>query len=222
MEPLALCALLLFAAGPAAPSDETSDLVAAAARAQAAGDAEVAARILRARATLGRTGPVPAALEPADAAARKWASGVGPLRLFASRVGTDRVRVGVDDPAEAVDRLEVVAVGAAGAARLTRAESEAAGRNEYLLPAGSDGFVEIRAFMRARGEELLLTRTRLTAPAGLPEAPTAPAPPALDPSTPPADQDVAARDAQIGWWWFVAAGVAATLVGAAVWQETRP
>lgn len=214
---LALLALCVSGAPPGAPEDVEAALLKAAIEAQ---DPEDRTRALRARATLRLRGaPVPAELAAAATAAEGWAVSQPPLRIFASRVGEGRVRVGVEDPARAVDRLEVLTIGPEGAARLTRAESEAAGRNEYLVPPGSGARLEVRAVMRIGARTIVLRRLELEASApGLPQAPKARAAPrALTsaPSTKPPEAH------PVRWWWVVAAGIAVTLVGAAVWQETR-
>jgi len=179
-------------------------------------------RILRTWATLGASGVVPQAHREGAEQAKAWAETVGPLRVFASRVSPTRVRVGVDDPAHGVDRLDVYAIGSGGQlAQMTRAESEAAGRNEYVMPPGPARAVRVQAVMLVGGQRIVLKTVDLeAASADLPSAPkAAPAPPTPAVAAPVAP--TATHSADIPWWWIAAASVAAVLVGTAVWQETR-
>ncbi len=218
LPPIIVAILLTGAPAPSA----SGPLLQALDRPQTPPGAAESTRILRTWATLGAHGVVPQAHREGAQQAKAWAETVGPLRVFASRVSPTRVRVGVDDPAHGVDRLDVYAVGSAGQlAQMTRAESEAAGRNEYVMPPGPARAVRVQAVMLVAGQRIVLKTVDLeAASAGLPSAPkAAPAPPTPAVLAPVAPTE--AHSADIPWWWIAAASVAAVLVGTAVWQETR-
>lgn len=140
--------------------------------------------------------------------------------MYASRVSSGRIRIGVEDPAQIVERLEVFTRHRGERALLTRAGSEAAGRNEYLQGPGPARTIWVEALMRV-GADVVIVRTieLLADQAALPGAPvlqdieksTAPSPKLADSDSNPA----------VPWWWIVAVGVAAGAVGASVWQESR-
>lgn len=214
--------IVALSVSAAAQTPPPAGLWSALEQAQAASDGAEVTRILRAWATLGSPGTPPEGLRGPAEQAQAWANQEGPLRVFVSRVSPSRVRVGVDDPAHAVDRLDVFSVAADGqVAQMTRAESEAAGRNEYTMPEGPPRAVRVEALMLGSGGRIVLQTVELPAePAGLPAAPTPAAPsPAAAVLPSPVPAPTAAAD--IPWWWIAASAVAAGLVGAAVWQETR-
>lgn len=205
----------------AAAQDPGAVLLEAAMRAQAAGHAAEAERWVRGWATLGASPRPPPELAGLAAEAESWVLEAGRFRLFASRTG-DRVRVGLDDPARLVDRVEVAAVTEGGRALLKRAESEAPGRMDFILDAAlpEGSILEVRATAEVGGEALVLRRFVLA------EAQAAPASPSMVPPPPdprlqrPQAQQAAAHD-PVPWWWIAAGVVAAGLAGAAIVQETR-
>ncbi len=209
-------ALWIGLALSAPPAEAESRLVEVAVRAKRAGDAALTRKALRGWATLRRHPQLPAGLEPEAADATAWAAGAGQLRIYGSRL-PDRVRVGVDDPAALVGRLDVSIAAAGGWARLTRARVEAAGRNEYTLPVG-DREILIEAVMTDYGPEVVLRRSILAPPSRAlpppkPAPKTAAAPPALVPGAP---------TAPAAPWWWIALGVAcAGLAGVAIYQEAK-
>jgi hypothetical protein len=217
-------ALLLGLALSAPPAEAEARLVELALRAKKAGDAARAQHALRGWASLRRHPSLPAGLETEAADASSWAQGTGYLRIYGSRL-PGRVRVGVDDPALIVGRIDVFLQKPTGErARLTRAETEAAGRNEYLVPE-SAGELEIvvEALMTDFGPELVLRRSIL-APASSASVPAKPDPKKAAAQAgfeevvvpPPPDET------PIFAWWWIAIGVAAAgLAGVAIYQEAK-
>lgn len=180
---------------------------------------------LRGWATLGARPPAPAALAEPAAAALQWASGAGAFRLFASR-HDDRVRIGLNDPAQLVTRLEATGRTADRATVLARADGEVPGRFEHVLdPAlGEDARVEIRAWADSVDPPILVRRILV---GGAEAAPAAPDPTSLRGvperlRSAPVDVAESARADRWPWWWFAAGAVALGLAGAAVWQESQP
>jgi hypothetical protein len=214
--PTSVLALLFLGLAPSAP-DAGAALIEAARSARAAGDFGRVDRALRGWATLGRDRPLPAGLEGEAAAAIAWASKAGLLRLYGSRL-PGRARVGLDDPASLVARLDAFGIGRDGSRyRLTRAEGEVVGRYEFVVPpSASEHEIILEAVMIERGAEIVVKRAVL-----LPDEIEAPKPPApkiapVEPPPPSVEEDGA-----FAWWWIALGAVAAGLAGAAIWQETR-
>lgn len=214
------CALALLAGlGLARGSgeDPSAALWAAAKVAQARGDAAAVTRLARAWATSQPDGAAPEGLEAAAEEARAFAATQGRLRVYASRVSPTRLRVGLDDPAAVVDHVDVFGESAEGArARLTREESESAGRQEYRVPPGVRLAV-VEAVMLVGSEPVVLASvsTSMAEAAPLPAAPAPKAPPVV------AQEEAAPEASPVPWWWVAVGVVAAGLAGAAIWQETR-
>jgi hypothetical protein len=192
-------------------------LIAQALAAARRGDQAGATRALRAWATLEPREDAPAELAELAAEARRFASMHGPLRVSATRT-SGRIRVGLQDPAAMVDRVEAwVADGAGGAGRLARAEGEAPGRFEFLLEGARAGerTVTVAAFADALGLAGPVAAVRLEA-----EAIDMPAPPSRAAPTPGASREAPESERGPVAWWVVALGVlAAGLAGVAVVRE---
>jgi hypothetical protein len=219
-------ALLLGLALSAPPAEAEARLVEVALRAKRAGDAALVRRALRGWASLKHHPALPAGIEAEAADATSWAMSSGYLRIYGSRL-PGRVRVGVDDPALIVGRLDVFIQDPSGQserARLTRAESEAAGRNEYLVPeSASEREIVVEAVMTDFGDELVLRRSIL-APASGTTAPERPDPKRAaeklgfeeEIAPPPAEETPV-----FAWWWIAIGVAAAGLAGAAIYQEAK-
>lgn len=215
--------LLLGLALSVPSSDGGASLLECARRAHAGGDAETVRRCLRGWATLRRQRKLPEGLKREAADATSWAAKRGMLRIYGSRLD-GRVRIGVDDPAGIVDRLDVFVDGSGGRYRLLRAEQESAGRNEYVIPpAAHDQPIVVEAVLiDLVPEPVVLRRTTLVPHVD-------PVPDAPDPERAKArvgwkDEPAPAPVEEspiLSWWWIAAGVVAAGFVGAAVWQETR-
>src|SRR5687767_13175483 len=114
-------ALLLGLALSAPPAEAEARLVEIALRAKKAGDADRVQHALRGWASLRHHHAFPPDLETEAADATSWATSSGYLRIYGSRL-PGRVRVGVDDPASLVGRLDVyIQRSPTERARLTRA-----------------------------------------------------------------------------------------------------
>ena len=208
-----------------ATDDPAGLFLAAAEAAHRQGEAARRDTYLRAWATLGARPPAPAALAEPAAAAQQWASSAGAFRLFASRHG-DRVRIGMNDPAQLVTRVEATGRSADRATVLARADGEVPGRFEHVLdPAlGEDARVEIRAWADGVEPPVLVRRILV---GGAEAGPVAPDPTSLR-GVPDRLRDApvgvaeAAQADRWPWWWFAAGAVALGLAGAAVWQEAQP
>jgi hypothetical protein len=218
--PVVVLALLTgLGAAQGSGEDPAAALLAAAAEAQARGDAAEVQRVLRAWSSRGGGGEVPEALGGPAAEARAFTAASGRLRVYASQVSPARLRVGVEDPAAVVDHLEVFGLDAAGErARLTREVAESAGRQEYRVPPGVER-VRVEAVMLLAGAPVVLAwaDTALGAAAGLPAGPSVTGPAPAGPAETPAPE----ASARVPWWWVAVGVLAAGLVGGAIWQETR-
>src|SRR5690606_7819515 len=123
-----LPAFLLGLALGAPPVEAETQLIEAARRAAARGDAPNVRRCLRGWASLRRQRDLPPGLEREAAEALSWAEDAGTLRIYGSRSGP-RAKIGVEDPAGIVGRVDAWGQPVDGERyRLIRAESEAAGR----------------------------------------------------------------------------------------------
>ncbi len=159
----------------------------------------------------------------ADAIARAKAD--GGLRVYGSRTGS-RVRVGVSDPANVMDRLDVwLELESGDLVRLSRLEDGADGRYEYLVDPRDPRRVFVDAISTRFGEPLRLVRATL-APTDEDGVPSAPDPNRLTenvmrnaPPAPPPQRVL--EDSAVPWWVIVGGVVAAGLAGVGVWQETR-
>ena len=192
----------------AAAGDPGARLLEVARQALANGDQARATRAARGLASLGDA-PVPQDLA---------ALGVGAtptFRLYGSRLA-DRVRVGLEDPAGLVGRLDVLVEVGGQTRALSPLEDHAAGRLEFgsRRPIPPDATIILRAWMTEFGTPMVLREVTST----LVAPPTAP--PKIEGAT---DTDASAEAEVSPWqWWWIGAGVlAAALTGAAVWQETR-
>ena len=181
-------------------------------------------RLVRGWATLGGVPDPPAALLEEAHRALSFAMDAGRFRLFASRQG-ERLKLGLHDPAGIITQLEVVAILDGGRRLvLSRAESDEPGRLDYKsdpsVPATA--ILEVRALAKGPLGDIEVRGLRLEPhdPLSLPKAPDPNAPSPL--SRQKRGPDTAAADTPIiPWWWIAAGAVAAGLVGAAIWQETR-
>jgi hypothetical protein len=217
-------ALLLGLALSAPPAEAEARLVEVALRAKRAGDAAAVRRALRGWASLRHHPSLAAGLEAEAADAASWAADAGYLRIYGSRL-TDRVRNGVDDPALIVGRLDVFLQRPTGErARLTRAGSEALGRNEYLVPASARELeIVIEAVMTDFGPEVILRRSILLPASGaaVPEQPD----PKRAAEKAGVVQEVIApprQETPIFSWWWIAIGVAAAgLAGFAIYEDVK-
>lgn len=216
--------LLLGLALSPPSSDGEAALLQCAQRAHVAGERDLVRRCLRGWATLRRHGGLPEGLEQEGAEAASWAAEQGMLRIYGSLL-EGRVRIGVDDPARIVDRLDVWVQTESGERhRLVRAQQESAGRNEYVLPKTvRDRDIVVEAIVTDLVPEPALLR-RITLSRVEQAAPTPPDPEQAkarvgwkDEPTPPPVKETPV----LSWWWIAAGVVAAGFVGAAVWQETR-
>ena len=170
-----------------------------------------------------RSGPPPG-LEALGREALVRAARVPRLRVFASR-RADGLSVGVTDPARLVGHVEVYAELPEGRVRLPERPSFLPGRRRFAIPRDA-GPIIVQAISDRLGQPLVVAEARISAPVERPQVPSGPDPPVwgsdlLD-SGPPGPEGIppaAARDAP--WWWWLAGAVAAGLLGAAVWQETR-
>jgi hypothetical protein len=195
-------------------------------------DAAGVTRALRAWATVAERADAKTAasvgLEAEAAEAIAWGKSAGRFELFITRL-PDRVRVGVSDPAELLGRLDAFVDLKSERIRLRRLEDERQGRFEYGVDAAlsTDREIVIEAVALGFGGEIVLKRVVLSGAAseGVPKAP--------DPKV-LADRTLTWRQRQappepvepvtsepFPWWILAAGAVAAILVGAAVWQETR-
>jgi hypothetical protein len=195
-------------------------LLDAAREAKSKGDRARLEWCLRAWASLGGATPPPVTVSAEAASARTWAEGQRPFRLFGSRM-PDRIRVGLEDPAHVVGRVIVTVQESGRELQLLPLEGIAPDRMEFGLdrPLGADAEVRIRALLTAFGSEALLREVTL-----LGSSPTLPMAPDLrEKQTATATRSVAstADERPFPWWWVGAAAVAAALVGASIWQETR-
>ncbi len=192
-------------------------LLSRAAAAKTAGDQETMTAALRGWASLGPRGALPPALEREAATALLWAEGEGRFRLFASRL-EDRVRVGVQDPAELVDHIEAFALIDGETIRIARTENEASGRLEFRI-AQPGATVRVTAVMKRFGGEVIIARAEL-APSEKAALPKVPDKSAFKRET-AAIETAPVKDDALPWWWIAAGAAAACLAGAAIWQETR-
>jgi len=224
-------ALLLVATAIGVPDLESpiaegklgGTLLSAAGTATATGDLQSRDRWLRAWASLGGRPAAPDGLSAAAEEARRWSKEKGAFRLFGSREGT-RLKLGLHDPAGIVTRIEAIGRTADRAVTLPRAEQEADGRMELIIDASlpPDARFEVTTYCDLLAEPMVV---RVVTIGGASLAPAAPDPKSLRAAPP--RQRVAAVDtmADVGdplpWWWVVAGVVTLSLVGGAVWQETR-
>lgn len=187
------------------------------------GDAVALNDALGAWATISARSDLPEGLERHAATAVAMAKEEGLLRVYASRAG-GRVRVGVSDPANVIDRVDVWLDVAPTPVRLPRREDGARGRFEYLLDPRDARAVFVDAVSTRFGPSIRLVRVTLAPDEA--ELPSAPDPTRLTDNTlaeaPPRAARRAVRDASpVPWWVIVGGVVAAGLAGAAVYQETR-
>jgi hypothetical protein len=214
--------LLLAGAPPEAP---TRLLLDAAVTAKARRDKPKLEWCLRAWASLGGTETAPLSLAAEVAAAREWALRLPPLRAYGSRL-PDRIRVGLEDPASVVGRV-IVTVREAGVTRqLIQEEGHAEDRLEYHLESalGPDAEIRIALVMTKLGGEVVVREAVLAAAADLPALPafhskTSTAAAAAELIA--ASTHAASEGPRVPWWWIAGAAVAAGMVAAALWQETR-
>ena len=210
--------------GAPTPEAESALIKLAQAAAQAGAEDQLR-KILRGWATLRRQRSLPPGMEAAAAEASAWAETAGLLRVYGSRL-PGLVRIGVDDPAEIVGRLDVWVIDKDGRrSRLVRSETGAPGRNEYRIPkGGADRQVVVEAVMTELSpEDIVVWRTVL--PGNSAPVPGSPDPKQAasrlgfkEPSPGPA---VRPPEPAVRWWWVAVSVVAAGFVGAAIWQETR-
>lgn len=209
---------------PKAEGERADEALIRAARAACpAGETDRCRAALRAWATLASRTALPAGLEREAADAVAFAKNAGELRLFASRVG-DRIRVGVSDPAGAVDRIDVWIGTQKGFVRLGMLEGGAQGRYEYTLAANDPRECLIDAVSTKFGGDVRLARTVLRPSEVV--VPTAPNPEKLTENVrkgalvtePPKPRVV---EDPLPWWVIAGGVVAAALVGAGVVQELR-
>lgn len=197
-------------------------LLEAARAADAQGDSAKRDRCLLGWASLQPRAQPPKGLEAPAARALAEIQARGGLDVYTSRL-TDRVRIGVHDPAQLVDRVDAYAEVDGRRVRLARREGEAQDRRDYHLPAPDHPLI-IELYSTQFGAELLLRQAIIAA-----AAPPLPGPPdptraaqriepqaTLEPNPTPA-----APDEPLSWWWIAGGVVAAGLAGAAIWQETR-
>lgn len=190
-------------------------------------DTTIARRALSTWASLSTRDALPASARlgtlAADAIARAKADGV--LRVYGSRTES-RVRVGLADPANVVDRVDVwLELEDGGVVRLSRLEDGADDRYEYLVDPRDTRRIFVDAISTRFGAPLRLVRATL-APSEGAGVPSAPDPERLHenvmrnapPAAPPAR---VLSDSPIPWWVIVGGVVAAGLAGAAVYQESR-
>ena len=217
-------ALLLGLALSAPPAEAEARLVEVALRAKKKGDVARVQQALRGWATLRHHHAFPPGLETEGADATSWAASSGYLRIYGSRL-PGRVRVGVDDPALLVGRLDVfIQRSPTERARLTRAETEAAGRNEYVVPAAADDLeIVVEAVMLDFGPELILRRSILM-PASTAVVPEKPDPKRAAEKAgfkePPVIPQVEPEPV-FSWWWIAVGVAAAGLAGVAIYQEAK-
>jgi hypothetical protein len=197
-------------------------LLEAAREAKIKGDRARVEWCLKAWASLGGSSAPPVTVSAEAASARAWAEGQGAFRLFGSRM-SDRIRVGLEDPAHAVGRVVVTIQERGREYQLLPLEGIAPDRMEFGLdrPLGADSEVRIRALLTKLGPEALLKEVTLLGPrAAVPMAPDL-----REKLTATASSARTRSDSEDGhpfpWWWIGAAAVAAALAGAAIWQETR-
>ena len=210
--------------GPAAAGFD-AELLAAAQGAQVAGDRARAEALYRAWATLAPRPGLPPGGGELAARALDFADHRGHLRVFATRIprgpaAGELLRVGVQDPASVVERVEALVVVEDGRrAQLTRAESPREGRYEFRIEAGLGArTVVVHAYTGLLGAERLVRTVEIPPPSGL--LPPPPAVPAPSVSAPPPTAEAEPGPA-VPWWWVAGGVVAAVLVGAAIQQELR-
>lgn len=202
-------------------------LLSTATEALSSGDEDVSKRALATWATLASRDKLPdgdrLATLAADAIARARAE--GRLQVYASRAGS-RVRVGLSDPTDVVDRLDVwLELEGGGVVRLSRLEDGADGRYEYLVDPLDERRIFVDAISTRFGTPLRLVRSTLVS-SKEGAVPSAPDPERLtanvmENAPPAAPQRRVLDDSPVPWWVIVGGVVAAGLAGAAVYQETR-
>ncbi len=219
MGPLIYVIGLLITAPDSAADDR---LLAAARTASVAQDFEAVDAHLFGWATLKARPAPPAGFPRRGSIAISQADQAGRLALFVSRVGP-RLRVGLNDPARLVGRLEAVWVDAEGQETpLVVAEEPIGGRTEFRAPRTDiAGYAKVRAVMTFGGAPIVLKEAVLQAQTEAVLPPTAPVAPPPAPVVEATPQPAEATSSGVPWWWIAAGVVAASLVGAAAWQETR-
>jgi hypothetical protein len=198
-------------------------LVDAARAAHARRDPDAVEQRLRAWASLGtRDGALPEGLTSEADAAQAWARERGGFALFASTL-TDRVSVGVRDPAGVLTRVDAWVEEGGALKRILRAEAERVDRREYRFGEAqlASATIVLDAIGTIDGDDVILARLVLRPSAAL-------SPPLPPDATKLAERRRPARDvtpeaegALVPWWWIVAGAAASALVGAAIWQESR-
>lgn len=213
-----MVSLVFVACAIAAAPNAEDFLLARAAEASAKGDRGAVVELLHGWASLGPKAALPVGLEREAAEALVWAEHVGRFRVYASRL-EDRVRVGVNDPANLAGRIDAFGIVGQERIQITRAETEASDRYEFKVDA-ADKTVIVEAVMIKYGTDVVLARAEL-APAKTTELPSVPDRSAFQ-GLMKKHVDIAAPPEDITPWWLIAIGAAAALLaGAAVWQETR-
>ncbi|MCK6552682.1 hypothetical protein L6R52_43065, partial [Myxococcota bacterium] len=178
---------------------------------------------LRGWASLGaRDGALPDGLATEADAAVTWARDAGGFALFASRL-TDRVSVGVRDPAGMLARVDAWVAERDGLKRILRAEGERVDRREYRFGEAqlASATIVLDGIGTIDGEDVILARLVLRPSDAL----ALPAPPDVtklaERRRPVATAATDAEPELVPWWWIAAGAAATALAGAALWQETR-
>ncbi len=150
--------------------------------------------------------PTPSKPEPSQAIAE------GRLRLSAS-VSGHRLRVALVDTDELVGRVQAFAVDGGIFRPLPRLDTSAADRIEFALDpsVGPSPTIRVEAYAREAVPPLLLHAIEMIAALEAPRAPTPPAPAPIAATAPEAPG--------VPWWLIAGAMIAASLAGAAVFQE---
>jgi hypothetical protein len=217
-------ALWIGLALSAPPAEAEARFVEIALHAKKLGDAAATQKALRGWASLRRHQSLPVGVETEAADATSWAADAGQLRIYGSRL-PGRVRVGVDDPALIVDRLDVfLAPPNRERSRLTRADTEAAGRNEYLVPETAVDMEIVVEAVHAFGKDEVVLRRAILVPSGANVVPEQPDPKKMavragfkeEKVVPPPEPEPA-----FAWWWIAIGAVAAGLAGVAIYQEAK-
>lgn len=196
-----------------------SALLRCARQAQAKQDQTSVRFCLRGWASLQPSGPLPEGLEREAQEAKDWTRTAGTFAVFGSRL-PGRVKVGVKDPAKITGRVEVYAKLEGQRVRLRQLLGGGPGRLEYQLP---EKDLQAEIIIEAWTAQDALIRRSVLAGSGAPAVPKAPDVKAIEAKLKPKEAAVLKQreEPAVAWWWIAAGAVAAGLVGAAVWQETR-
>ena len=213
--------LLVLAAGPVDLEMADRVLLDRARDAQRSGDSAAVQRFMRGWASLRSRENLPKGLESEAARALAFTEENGRLRLYGSwRDG--RIRVGVRDAAEVVDRVYAWSIDSKGRrTQLVQVGQEPDGGLLYRVDEEAVTTVVIEAVMLSEETIVVAATTLRRVQAELPSPPDpealprrlvekpVPVPPRSEPSSP------------VTWWWIVAGAAAAAVTGWAIAEEVR-